>query len=62
MTHTARVYRPKNLQKWVKMIFFGFFEGGAFALFPPTGSATVCRFDCIGRYGPLSAVDGYIVL
>ena len=27
MTHTARVYRPKNLQKWLK-IFFGFFEGG----------------------------------
>ena len=43
MTHTARVCRPKNLQIWLKLKFFGFFEGGAFALLhlldPPLVSA-----------------------
>ena len=28
MTHTARVYRPKKLQKWLKMNFFWFFRRG----------------------------------
>ena len=46
--HTARVYRPKNLQKWVKMNFFLILWRGCICTVAPPGSATelcdVCDF------------------
>ena len=48
MTHTETLQRAKNLKKWLKTYFFGFFEWGAFAPIAPPGSATDSSHDLKG--------------
>ena len=41
MAHTETLWQAKNLQKWLKTYFWGFFEGGCIcACCTPPGSAT----------------------